>query len=194
MPSPEDCGLLQGLFEAVDAEAAAQARAWGFGRLEALAGRDSPDLLARFRRQQASWSVAYQAAWSAETLSGPQSAEVQAKAASMQRGWRALAAFAVEQGHREIAPWVWEFELAGGGLGAVVETDAEASAAIATGRYAQVVTARDVAYLLELLPAALRREAADERGPAKPVENTLGAAAWDVARGDAIPFGAEAAP
>jgi hypothetical protein len=196
VPSPEDSALLQGLGEAVEAERTACERAWGFGRLEALAGRDSPDLLARFRRQQVTWATAYQAAWAAEVLDRDKLGEVQAKCASMQRGWRALAAFAAEAGHREIAPWVWELQLAGGRLGALVQTEAEASKVSADGRYVQVWTAHDVGQLIDALPAMLADAGAFERAvkaaASKPIPNDLNAPPWPPG-GDEIPFGEAAA-
>lgn len=193
MPSPADAGLLQGLQEAVDAEATATERKWGVGRAEQLAGLADPNLLARFRRQQATWREALQAAWDAEPLPADLLATAQAKAASMQRAWRALDAHAEEAGHRAIAPWVWEVPLQGGGVLALVQTSAEASRVVTDGRHVHVLTAEDVAGLVDAMDRMTRD--GQRQGKSlpkvrrKPVENTLGAPPFDVARGDDIPFG-----
>jgi hypothetical protein len=200
MPSPEDCGLLQGLLLAVDAEREAQTIAWGSGRLEALIGREDPDLLARFSRQCASWSVALQAAWDAPILTRDLLAAAQAKAGAMQRAWRALDARAREAGHREIAPWVWEVPLEDGSVAALVQTDAEVGKVLAEGRFVSVYTAREIGHVIDALPKALQvakvefpgARVTGSREPRKPLPNDLNAPPFDPERGDEIPFGQEA--
>ena len=137
MPSPEDCGLLTGYFEGIE-EARRQLEVkWGVGRAELLA---SADLRARWRRQCASWSEAYRAAWEAPMLTRDLLGAVQTKAAAMVRGYGALDAAAEAEGHRPIAPWVWECLLADGSVAAIVQTNAEAGAVIAEGRFLVVYT------------------------------------------------------
>jgi hypothetical protein len=187
MPSPEDAGLLQGLLEAVDAVAGELQTKWGVGRLELLVGVDSADLLARFRRQQATWSTTLQAAWQADPLPADLLAAAQAKAASMQRAWRALDAHAEEAGRRPIAPWVWEVPLAGGRVAALVQTEPEVALVKAGGRWVDVYTATDIGHLIDALPEAFGRPAP---APVRTeITNTLGAAPFDVAKGDDILFG-----
>lgn len=150
---PEDCATLTGYFEATEAARVECETKWGWGRAEKLA---PPDLLARFRRQQASWSAAYQAAWEAEILTRDLLAAVQSKAASMVRAWAALDAAAEEAGHRPIAPWVWEVPLADGSVVALVQTDAEVAKIIAEGRFLRVYTVREIGALIDVIPAALQ--------------------------------------
>jgi hypothetical protein len=191
MPSPEDCGLLAGLLEAVEGARAEAYREWGAYRLERLAGLHNLDLLARFRRQQMSWASALQTAFQAEVVPADLLATVQAKAAAMQRGWTALAAWAAEAGHRPAAPWVWETMLADGSIVALVQDDAGAAKVIADGRDVSVWTVREVANLIDAATDALKLERTHMPGAkfkAADVGNPLGAPEWSDA-GDAIPFG-----
>lgn len=193
MPGVDDCGMLTGLLEGVQAARDELERTWGAGRLEKLAALEAVELLARFRRQQASWSVAYGAAWDAPILTRDLLATAQAKALSMQRGWAALGAWAAEAGHRPIAPWVWEVMLANGTVAAFVQSDEEAAKVIADGRYLSVYTVRELGHVLDALPNAL--QLAKEAWPgakyqaSRKVEvgNPLGAPEWSEA-GDEIPF------
>lgn len=153
MPAPEDCAMLTGYFDAAERAREECEAKWGWGRAEKLA---PADLLARFRRQQATWSAAYQAAWEAPILTRGLLEAVQAKSAAMVRGWAALDAAAEEAGHRPIAPWVWEIPLADGSVAALVQTDAEASRVIADGRYLIVYTAREIGNLIDVIPQALQ--------------------------------------
>jgi len=153
MPSAEDCAMLTGYLQATEqAREACEAR-WGWGRAEKLA---TPDLLARFRRQQATWSAAYAAAWDAPILTRDLLATVQQKAAAMVRAWDAIGAAAEEAGHRPIAPWVWEVPLSGGSVAAFVQTDAEVSRVIADGRHLSVYTPAEVGRLIDAIPGALQ--------------------------------------
>jgi hypothetical protein len=189
MPQPDDCGMLSGYLEAVEAARSEVERTWGVGRVELIAGATDADLLARFRRQQATWSVAYQAAWDAPILTRDLLAGVQAKAASMQRGWNALAAHAAQLGHREIAPWVWEVRLADGSVAAFVQTDAEASKVIADGRHVAVYTAAEVGHVIDALPAALQLAKAEWPGAKVQASRPIPPGpAWKP-EGDEIPFG-----
>lgn len=148
----EDCATLTGYFEATDRAREEAYAKWGFGRLEKLA---PADLLARFRRQQATWSAAYQAAWTGPILTRGLLEAVQQKSAAMVRAWSALDAAATEAGHRAVAPWVWEVPLADGSVAAFVQSDAEASRVIAEGRYLHVYTPREVGNLIDVIPSAL---------------------------------------
>lgn len=180
MPSPTDCATLTAYFAGVD-EARAQAeRKWGCGRLELLA---PDDLRAKFRRQCASWSQAYQAAWAADMLTRDQLDLVTTKAAAMQRAWAALDAAAEEAGHRPVAPFVWEIQLSTGEVAALVQTDAEASKVIAEGRYLVVYTAREIGHVIDALPGALQMAKVEFPGA-----KLLGAGdrSW-VAEGDPLP-------
>ena len=193
-PSPEDAGLLTGLQQAVDAVAVEAERKWGVGRAEQLAGLADPNLLARFRRQQATWREALQAAWEAEVVTADLLATVQAKAGSMQRAWRALDAHAEEAGHRPVAPWVWEVPLADGSIAAFVQTAAEASKVITEGRHVQVLTAAEVGRIIDALDRMTATGQTQTGKPparrkAKPLPNDLQAPPFDPIRGDEIPFG-----
>jgi hypothetical protein len=182
MPGPTDCATLQAYFEGVDNVRAEHEQKWGTGRLELLA----PDeLRARFRRQQATWSMAYQAAWDAPILTRDLLDAVIQKAASMQRAWAALEAAAEEAGHRAIYPDVWEVQLADGTVAAIVQTDAEASKVIADGRHVNVYTLREIANVIDALPETLKVAKVVFQGA-----KFLGAGdrSW-VAEGDDVPFG-----
>lgn len=152
MPRAEDCAVLTGYFQATETAREESEAKWGWGRAEKLA---PPDLLAKFRRQQVTWSAAYQAAWEAPILTRGLLDAVVAKSAAMVRAWAALDAAATEAGHRAIAPWVWEVPLADGTVAAFVQTDAEASKVIAEGRYLVVYTAREVGNVIDALPQSL---------------------------------------
>lgn len=193
MPKPEDCAVLSGYLDGVEAARVESDRKWGVGRLELLVG---DDLRARWRRQCATWRAAYEDAWTSDYLTRDQLLAVQAKAAAMQRGFAALDAAAEEAGHRPVAPWVWEVGLAGGEVAALVQTDAEASKVIAEGRYVVVYTLAEVGHVIDALPDALQLAKQTWPGakvqPPRRVPNTLGAPPWSD-DGDEIPFGGEAA-
>jgi hypothetical protein len=182
MPSSTDCATLQAYFEGVDNARAEAERKWGCGRLEMLV---SDELRARFRRQCVTWSEAYQAAWSADMLTRDQLERVTTKAGAMQRAWAALDAAAEEAGHRPVAPFVWEVQLATGEVAALVQTNAEASRVIAEGRYLVVYTVQEVGNVIDALPAALQMAKVHFPGA-----KFLGAGdrSW-VKDGDEIPFG-----
>lgn len=191
MPKPEDCGLLEGLREGVDAARAEAEGKWGAWRLERLTGLGNVELLARFRRQQVTWSVALQAAWDAPILTRDILATVQEKAAAMQRAWRALDAWAEEAGHRPCAPWVWEVPLADGSVAALVQDNEGAAKVIADGRFLVVYTLQEVGNLIDAIPGALQLAKVHWPGAkfqAAAVVNNLGAPEWSD-DGDAIPFG-----
>jgi hypothetical protein len=190
--SPEDCATLTGYFEAVEASREEVEQTWGAGRVERLAGLAQPDLLAKFRRQQATWSGAYQAAWTAPYLTAQLLETVQLKAAAMRRGWQALADHAASAGHRPIAPWVWEIRLADGSVAALVQTDAEVGKVIAEGRFVSVYTPAEIGHLIDAIPGALQMAkvawpGAKFTSTKTPVPNTSGASAWSD-QGDEIPF------
>lgn len=188
MPRPEDCGMLTGYHDAVEATAAEARKTWGHGRLEHVIGLADPDLLARFRRQQATWSEAYQAAWNADFLTRDMIDLVQRKAGAMQRAWAALDEKAQELGHRSIAPWVWEVALEDGSIAAFVQTDAEASKVIADGRHVTVYTAAEVGHLIDALPKALQlAKAAWPEAKIQASQQIPEGPAWDD-DGDEIPF------
>lgn len=153
MPSAEDCATLQAYFEGVDHARSEAEAEWGVGRLPMLV---SDDMRAKFNRQKARWSNAYQAAWNSDRLTAAQLADVQSAAGGMQRAFAALATAASEAGHRPIKPWVWETTLADGSVAAVVQTDAEAAHVIAEGRCVQVYTLAEIANVIDALPPALK--------------------------------------
>lgn len=189
MPSPDDAAALGAYGEAVEAARLESETKWGFGRVERLAALYNPDLLARFRRQQAKWSAAYSAAWDAPILTRDLLQAVVDQAGSIQRGFAALDAWATEAGHREIAPWVWETVLEDGTVVAFVENDEGAGKVIAEGRNIAVYTKREVARIIDALPDALKLSksywvGAKFVGPDIPRTN----GEW-VEHGDEIPFG-----
>jgi len=192
--SPEDAVTLQAYGEAVDAARVESEAKWGMGRLERLAGLKAADLLARFRRQQATWSTALQAAYAADFLTRDLLDAVQAKAGAMQRAYAALDAWAEGEGHRPVAPWVWEAWLADGSVLAVVETDEGAGKVIAEGRYVQVYTVKEVARVIDLIPEALKLAKTAWPGSkfTGPDYGHGPKREW-VDEGDPIPFGDDAA-
>lgn len=191
MPTPEDCGTLEGYLRAIDALAAEMQRKWGWGRLPRLVGAREPDLLARFTRQQATWSMAYQAAWEAPVLTRDLLAAVQQKSGAMQRAWNALDANAEEAGERPLAPFVWTAQLADGSLAAIVQTDAEASAVIALaqaeGRPTTVFTLDEIGNLIDAIPGALQLAKAAWPDAKFIARKLPPGPAWDD-DGDEIPF------
>jgi hypothetical protein len=111
---------------------------------------------AKFRRQQVRWSTAYQDAWAAAMLTRSHLDAVTSAAGGMTRAWQALAAAASEAGHRPLSPEVWETTLADGTVAAIVRTNDEAAQVIASGREVAVYTLREVAHVIDALPAACR--------------------------------------
>ena len=190
MPSPEDSAALKGFFEAADQVRVEAESRWGCGRLELLA---DPILLARFRRQQATWREALQSAWELEPLPLAALALVEQKTQAMIRGWQALETHAAEAGHREVAPWVWEARLGDGSVAAFVQTNAEQSKVIAEGRYLKVFTLAEVANLIDAIPAALLQPAAVIPGRALTSKLPRFISSGDeIPFDDPIPFGLEA--
>lgn len=187
--SSEDAAMLQGFFEAADAQRIEMERKWGVGRLEALAALHAPVLLARFRGQQARWRAALKDAWEADFLTRDALTLAEQKTGSMQRAWLALDASAEEAGHRAIAPWVWEARLEDGTVAAFVQTDAEASKVIAEGRHVLVYTLDEVAALLQLVPTVLSAAKVEFPGAKlqmpHPYYRSKEPIPWD----DPIPFG-----
>lgn len=153
MPNPTDCATLQSWFKEIDRLRCEIETEWGAGRLPGLV---SDDMRARFARQKAKWSSAYQAAWLADVLTADMLAEVETQAGGMRRAYTAMAAAATEAGARPIAPWVWETTLANGQVLAIVQTDDEAAKIIADGRHINVYTLREVACVIDALPEALQ--------------------------------------
>jgi hypothetical protein len=189
-PSPQDAAVLIAYFQGVE-EARRECEAkWGVGRVELLA---SDDLRARWRRQCASWSEAYEAAWTGGFLTQGALQLVADKSAAMKRGYAALDAAAEEAGHRPISPWVWEVMLADGSVAALVQTNAEAGHVIASGRFLVVYTLAEVGNVISALPQALQlaKQAfpgARFQPPRAPVVDVMGAGPWRP-EGDEIPFG-----
>jgi hypothetical protein len=188
MPSPEDCATLKAFFESADNTRIAVERRWGCGRLEMLA---DPLLLARFRRQQATWREALAAAWALDPVPLDALSLVDQKTASMVRAWSALEAAAVEAGHREVAPWVWEVRLKDGTVAAFVQTGEEVARVIADGRYMRVYSVAEVGVLLDSMPEAFRPVALDL--PGRRFVSSLPRTSTDeIPFDDPIPFGLEA--
>jgi hypothetical protein len=192
MPRPDDATLIQAFGEGIEAARIEADRKWGMGRLERLTALENLDLLARFRRQEATWAETYSTCWTADFLTADLLGQLQAKAASMQRAFAALDAWASEAGHRPVAPWVWEATLQDGTIVALVEDDAAASHVIAEGRAVAVYTAREVANVIDAIPEALKLAKATWTGAkfkAPDVHRSNGE--W-IQDGDPIPFGDEA--
>jgi hypothetical protein len=189
MPRPDDAVMIQAFGEGIEAARIESERKWGMGRVERLAALQNLELLARFRRQEASWAQTYSACWQSDFLTSDQLGQLQAKAASMQRAFAALDAWATEAGHRPVAPWVWEANLQDGTIVALVEDDAAASKVIAEGRAIAVYTAREVANVIDAIPDALKLAKATWTGAkfkAPQIPRSTGE--W-VEQGDEIPFG-----
>lgn len=186
MPSSSDCAELQALFEGVDGARKAAETEWGCERLPLLVG---DEWRVKLRRQEARWSVAYQAAWGAERVTVDQMQAVRAAAGGMIKGYAKLTEVAIEAGHRPIFPDVWEFPLEDGSVAAFVRSNDEAAKVIAEGRYLQVYTLAEVATLINtLVPESL--QLAKVVFPGSKFTSTD--RSW-VAEGDEIPFPKEAA-
>lgn len=190
MPSSADCATLQAIFEGVDAARAAAEAEWGSERLPLLVDEE---LRIKLRKQQARWSVAYQAAWQSNMLTRDQLEAVQSAAGGMLRAWTALGAAASEAGHRPLNPEVWEARLSDGTVLAVVRTNDEAAHVVASGRAVAVYTLAEVANVIDALPAALQMAKVVFPG-AKVTGHSMAPAdrSW-VEHGDEIPFGEQAA-
>lgn len=183
MPSPEDCATLQALFEGVDGMRRTVEREWGAERLPLLV---DDELRARFRRQQAKWSAAYQTAWEMDVLTRDALEAVEVQAGGLRRAWSALAAAASEAGHRPLTPWVWEIMLGDGSVAALVQTGDEADKAVANGRYVAVYTMAEIGNVLStLLPESLQAAKVVFPGARFVGSGDMG---W-VKGGDEVPFG-----
>lgn len=187
--SPEDAATLTGFFEAVEAVRKGLETTWGVGRLELLAGIHNPSLLARFRGQQARWRAALKNAWEADFLTRDALALVEQKSGAMQRGWQALDTAAEEEGHRPIAPWVWEVRLEDGTVAAFVQNDAEASKVIAEGRHVAVYTTNEIASLLAIVPEALALAKVEWPGAKLTAPDPWRRSTNPIPWNDPIPFG-----
>jgi hypothetical protein len=191
MPSSEDCAVLKAFYESADNVRIEVERRWGCGRLEALA---DPILLARFRRQQATWRESLASAWALAPVPADALALVEQKTASMIRAWRVLEDAAAEAGHREIAPWVWEVRLADGGVAALVQTEAEVGKVAADGRFLKVYTMAEIGALLDAVPTIFSQPADVIPGRALAAAPRLGffpISGDEIPFDDPIPFGAE---
>jgi hypothetical protein len=152
MPSYEDQATLQAYALGVDQAARDAEARWGAGRLPLIVG---DELRARFMRQQAKWYAAHETAWAARIVTGPMLAEVAAHAAALRRAWQALEAEATANGHEPKDPDVWEVVLGDGTVAAFVQTNADASKVLASGRHLAVYTLDEVARIIDALPASL---------------------------------------
>lgn len=179
---PEDAATLQAHIEGVDHAAREAERTWGIERLPLLVG---DELRARFRRQQAKWRDALQAAWAADTLTRAMLDDVALHAGAMQRAWAALDAAASEAGHRPIVADVWEVRLKDGTVAALVQTNAEASKVIADGRHVAVYTTEEIANVIDSLGAIGQTKVLFPGAKVQPRRSTVD---WEE-HGDPIPFG-----
>lgn len=191
MPSPADAATLQALLDGVQAARRDAEAEWGADRLVRLVG---DDLRGKLYRQQAKWSAAYQAAWEAPLLSRDLLDAVTSAAGGMTRAWPALAAAAVEAGHRPLHPDVWEVRLADGSVAALVRDNDAARHVLAEGRGISVYTVAEIANVIDALPDALKLAKIHYPGaefqPPRDREPTD--RSW-VRHGDEIPFGDEVA-
>lgn len=183
MPSPNDCATLNALFDGVDYAAQQAEETWGQGRLPLLV---DDELRAKFYRQEIKWREDYEAAWTADVLTGSMIETVKARAAAMKRAWEALAAAASEAGHRPISADVIEARLPDGTVMAIVRTNAELSAVTASGRYLVAYTADEIANVIgELFPHVVTE--AKRLFPGATVKARTDRS-W-VKAGESIPFG-----
>jgi hypothetical protein len=115
---------------------------------------------------------------------------VTSAAGGMTRAWQALAAAASEAGHRPLSPEVWETTLADGTVVALVRTNDEAAQVIASGREVAVYTLREVAHVIDALPAALQMAKVVFPGAKvlPPHPDGIKPKGWE-RDGDPIPFG-----
>lgn len=154
MPNASDAVTLAAIYDQIQIARAEAEAVWGRDRLRALV---PPDLAERMARQLGRWSLAYESAWSADSVTGDQMEAVRAAGAATARGWAAMHAAATEAGHRPLSPEIWEIELADGGLAAIVrDNDAAAHVlADAGGRYTSVYTLAEIGAVIDALPRAL---------------------------------------
>lgn len=191
MPSSNDAITLAAIYDQIQIARAEAEAVWGRDRLRGLV---SPDLAERMARQLGRWSLAYEAAWAADRVTGDQMEAVRAAGAATARGWAAMHAAATEAGHRPLTAEVWEVGLEGGGLVAIVrDNDAAAHVlADAAGRYGAVYTLAEIGCVIDALPKAMA-EAKAEWPAAKLQTPEPRDRSWSTGprhlQGDEIPFG-----
>ena len=130
-----------------DALAVEMERKWGVGRLRLLV---DTTLRERFDKQRALFNTAI---WHGDLE------RVRDQSSRMCKGWRALDAAATAAGGHPLAPVVWEAATPDGEVVAVVRDNADAHAAIASGRALTVYTMAEVAKLLSAFPEIARIKA-----------------------------------
>ena len=181
MLKPDDCQTLQAWFDGVQEARDLSNAEWGMDRLPLLV---SDETRAKFYRQSHRWGSAYRDAWEADMLTRDHLDAVQSAAGGMRRAYAAMAAEAVEAGHRPLSPEVWETTLEDGTVAAIVKTDAEAGHVIASGRALVVYSLAEIASVIDALPKVLQD--AKRAFPGATVR-TPADHSW-VRLGDPIPF------
>lgn len=142
MPSSADAAELQAIFDGVDAARREAELTWGAERLPIIIGLE---WRVKMRTQQRRWSEAYQAAWSADRVTGEQMEAVRSSGGAMVRMWPRLCAVASEAGHRPLSAAVLaERILPDGSVCAIVRDNDAAAQVNAEGRGAVVYTLDEV--------------------------------------------------
>lgn len=187
MPSPSDCGVLQAIFEGVEAARKEVEATWGAERLPLIVG---DEWRVKLRRQQRRFSDVYAEAWQADRLTVDQIQAVRDRAAGLQRAWPKLAEVAAEQGHRPLSAVILaEQLLPNGQVAAIVRNTDEANQVIADGRALCVYTLDELFTLIgTFVPEALALAKVHFPGAKFQASSTVETSSEWVEHGDPIPF------
>ena len=126
----------QAHIDGADAVAIAMEARWGAGRLRLLV---PAELREKFDRQRFLYNAAI---WHGDLET------VRQESLRMITAWQALSRAAEAAGSPLLAPEVWEVALADGTVAAIVRTQADAHAVIATGRRVTVYSLEEIACML----------------------------------------------
>ena len=126
--------------DGVDAMAIDMEAKWGAGRLRLLV---SDDLREKFDRQRYKLNHA---------ISAGELEDVRTEAARMAKAWQVLDRAAEQAGAEGVSPKVWEVTLSNGTVAAIVPTNDDAHAVIASGRRMAVYTLEEIGRLLVAWP------------------------------------------
>jgi len=126
--------------DGVDAMAIEMEAKWGAGRLRLLV---SDDLREKFDRQRYKLNHA---------ISAGELEDVRTEAARMAKAWQVLDRAAEQAGADPVSPKVWEVTLSNGTVAAVVPTNDDAHAVIASGRRMAIYTLEEIGRLLVAWP------------------------------------------
>lgn len=187
MPSSNDAAELQSLFEGADAAREEAELTWGSERLPIIVGHE---WRTKLRRQQRRMAEALQAAWAADSVTGPQMQAARDACAGMERAWGKLPEVAAEAGHRPLSAAVLaESVLRDGSVAIIVRDNDAAAQVLAEGRQCAVYTFAELFNLIgELIPDSLALAKVHFPGARFEGPKFEGGSEWDVKQGDEVPF------